>query len=136
MVRHRPARRTALESCGPQTTAMQNAVTAATIANNGIVMNPYIVDHLLSPEGVTISTTQPRSLGQAISAQTAGQLKESMLAVVEGGTGTSARVRGVKVVGKIGTAEVSSTVSNSLFIGFAPYDQPTLAISVYIALPI
>ena len=70
---------------GPQATAMQNAVTAATIANNGIVMNPYIVDHLLSPEGVTTSTTQPRSLGQAISAQTAGQLKESMLAVVEGG---------------------------------------------------
>lgn len=117
---------------GPQTTAMQNAVTAATIANNGIVMNPHIVDHLLSPEGVTISTTQPRSLGQAISAQTAGQLKESMLAVVEGGTGTSARVRGVKVAGKTGTAEVSSTVSNSLFIGFAPYDQPTLAISVCI----
>ena len=117
---------------GPQATAMQNAVTAATIANNGIVMNPYIVDHLLSPEGVTISTTQPRSLGQAISAQTAAQLKESMLAVVDGGTGTSAKVRGVKVAGKTGTAEVSSTVANSLFIGFAPYDQPTLAVSVCI----
>ena len=55
-----------------------------------------------------------------------------MLQVVEGGTGTAARVSGVKVAGKTGTAEVSSSVANSLFVGFAPYDQPTLAISVCI----
>jgi peptidoglycan glycosyltransferase len=53
-----------------------------------------------------------------------------MLAVVEEGTGTPARVSGVKVAGKTGTAEVSETVSNSLFVGFAPYDQPTLAVSI------
>ncbi len=117
---------------GPQTTVMQNAVIAAAIANNGIVMNPYVVDHVLSPEGATTSTTKPKSLGQAISSQTASSIKEAMLDVVENGTGYGAKVSGVKVAGKTGTAEVSSTTSNSLFIGFAPYDQPTVAISVCI----
>ena len=117
---------------GPQTTVMQNAVVAAAIANGGIVMDPYVVDHILSPEGATTATTQPRSLGQAVSSDTANQVKQAMLEVVESGTGRSAKVRGVKVAGKTGTAEVSSTVANSLFVGFAPYDQPTVAISVCI----
>ena len=117
---------------GPQATVMQNAVVAAAIANSGIAMNPYVVDHILSPEGATTSTTQSKALGQAVSSQTASQVKEGMLAVVEGGSGTGARVRGVKVAGKTGTAQTSSSVANSLFIGFAPYDQPTLAISVCI----
>ena len=117
---------------GPQVTVMQNAVVAAAIANGGIVMNPYVVDHILTPEGATSSTTQPKSLGQAVSTDTAGQVKEAMLQVVEHGTGAKAKVRGVKVAGKTGTAEVSSDTSNSLFIGFAPYDKPTLAISICI----
>ena len=86
--------------------------------------------HVLSPEGATTHTTQPKSLGQAVSSATAQSVKEAMLAVVESGTGTAAGVPGVKVAGKTGTAEVSETVSNSLFVGFAPYDQPTLAISI------
>ncbi|WP_058270842.1 FtsW/RodA/SpoVE family cell cycle protein [Olsenella massiliensis] len=117
---------------GPQTTVMQNAVVAAAVANNGIAMNPYVIDHILSPEGATTSTTQPKALGQAVSSQVAQSLKEAMLGVVEEGTGARAKVPGVKVAGKTGTAQVTSTVSNSLFVGFAPYDQPTVAISVCI----
>jgi cell division protein FtsI/penicillin-binding protein 2/cell division protein FtsW (lipid II flippase) len=115
---------------GPQTTVMQNAVMVAAIANGGIVMNPYVVDHILSPEGATTSTTQPKSLGQAVSSQAASEVKKAMLDVVESGTGTAAQVSGVQVAGKTGTAQVSDSVSNSLFVGFAPYDSPTLAISV------
>ena len=115
---------------GPQTTVMQNAVVAQAIANGGVAMDPYVVSHVLSPEGVETSSTQPRSLGQAISADTAAQLKEAMLAVVENGTGTAARVSGTRVAGKTGTAEVENGNINSLFIGFAPYDEPTLVISV------
>lgn len=116
---------------GPQATVMQNAVVAAAIANDGIVMDPYVVDHVLSPEGATVSSTQPRSLGQAVSSATAEELKESMLLVVEDGTGTAARVGGVRVAGKTGTAQISDDgVINSLYIGFAPYDEPTLAISI------
>ena len=117
---------------GPQSTAMQMAVTAAAIANDGLVMNPYVVDHTLSPEGVTIGTTQPRSLGQAVSASTAAEVKEAMLSVVESGSGTAAQVSGVQVAGKTGTAEATDTKVNSLFVGFAPYDNPTVAIAVVI----
>ena len=115
---------------GPQTTVMQNAVVAAAIANNGVVMSPYLVDHVLSPEGVTITTTKPRSLGQAVTAEIAQQVKEAMLDVVQNGTGVVAQVYGARVAGKTGTAEVAGGQINSTFIGFAPYDNPTLAISI------
>ncbi|WP_293820861.1 FtsW/RodA/SpoVE family cell cycle protein [uncultured Parolsenella sp.] len=115
---------------GPQTTVMQNAVMVATIANGGTAMNPYVVDHVLSPEGVTVSTTQPKSLGRAVSSDTANTVKEAMLEVVQNGSGISAQVRGARVAGKTGTAEVANGNINSLFVGFAPYDNPTLAISI------
>ena len=115
---------------GPQVTVMQNAVVAAAVANGGVAMNPYVVDHVLSPEGTTVSTTQPKSLGQAVGADAASKTKEAMLACVESGSGTSAQVSGTRVAGKTGTAEVEGGNANSLFIGFAPYDNPTLAISV------
>ena len=116
---------------GPQTTVMENAIVAATIANGGVAMNPYIVDHVLSPEGVTTTTTQPRSLGQPISSTTASEVGDAMLGVVEDGiTASGARISGVKVAGKTGTAQTSKTDANSLFIGYAPYDSPTLAISI------
>lgn len=115
---------------GPQTTTMQNAVMAAAIANNGIAMNPYVVAQTLSPDGAVIKTTQSRSLGQAVSATTAEGVKKAMLDVVENGSGSAAAVPGVKVAGKTGTAETNSSSPNSAFVGFAPYDTPTVAISV------
>ncbi|MDD7584569.1 MAG: FtsW/RodA/SpoVE family cell cycle protein [Coriobacteriaceae bacterium] len=117
---------------GPQATVMQNAMVAQAVANGGVVMNPYVIDHVLSPEGAAISTTQPKSLGQAISAGTASQVKEAMLGVVDHGTGTRAKIRGVQVAGKTGTAQIEDGKINSFFIGFAPYDDPTLVISVVI----
>ena len=116
-------------TAGPQTTPMQNAVMAAAIANGGIAMNPYVVAQTLSPEGTVIKSTQPRSLGQAVSSSTAQQVKETMLDVVEEGSGGAAAVAGVNVAGKTGTAETGTHV-NSVFVGFAPYDTPTVAISV------
>ena len=117
---------------GPQVTVMQNAMVAQAVANGGVVMNPYLVDHVLSPEGAVISTTQPKSLGQAISADTASKVKEAMLGVVDHGTGRRAKVQGVQVAGKTGTAQIEDGKINSFFIGFAPYDNPTLIISVVI----
>ena len=115
---------------GPQTTVMQNAVIAAAIANSGVVMDPFFVSQVLAPDGTVVKTTQSRSLGQAVSSTTADQVKQAMLAVVQSGTGTDAQIPGVKVAGKTGTAETSGTNVNSMFVGFAPYDSPTVAISV------
>ena len=115
---------------GPQTTVMQNAVVAQAIANGGVAMDPYVVDHVLSPEGVVTSKTSPRSLGQVVSSTTASQVKEAMLDVVDHGTGTRAQVSGALVAGKTGTAQVENGNINSFFVGFAPYENPTLVISV------
>ena len=115
---------------GPQVTVMQNAVTAQAIANGGVAMDPYVVDHVLSPEGTVTSKTEPRSLGQAVSAETASQVKEAMLGVVDHGTGRRAQIKGALVAGKTGTAQVENGNINSFFIGMAPYDNPTLVISV------
>jgi len=117
---------------GPQTTVMQNAVVAQTIANDGVAMNPYVVDHILSPEGTTTSTTSPKSLGQVVSSTTAEEVTQAMIGVVDHGTGTRARISGVTVAGKTGTAQVENGNINSFFIGFAPADNPTLVISVCI----
>ncbi len=117
---------------GPQTTVMQNAITAAAIANHGQAMNPYVVDHVLSPEGATVFTTTPRELSRPMREDTAAQVGEAMLGVVTNGTGMDAQVDGYLVAGKTGTAQVGSDSINSLFIGYAPYDHPTLAISVCI----
>ena len=117
---------------GPQVTVMQNALMAATIANNGIAMNPYVVSQILAPDGTVLKTTRGRSLGQAVSSGTAAQVKQAMLDVVQNGTGSAAAIAGVKVAGKTGTAETNNANANSTFVGFAPYDTPTVAIAVVI----
>lgn len=117
---------------GPQVTVMQNALMAATIANNGIAMNPYVVSQILAPDGTVLKTTRGRSLGQAVSSGTADQVKQAMLDVVQNGTGSAAAIAGVKVAGKTGTAETNNANANSTFVGFAPYDTPTVAIAVVI----
>lgn len=117
---------------GPQATVMQNALMAATIANNGITMNPYVVSQILAPDGTVLKTTRGRSLGQAVSSGTAAQVKQAMLDVVQNGTGSAAAIAGVKVAAKTGTAETNNANANSTFVGFAPYDTPTVAIAVVI----
>lgn len=117
---------------GPQSTIMQNAVIAAAIANNGVVQNPYLVEQILSPEGTVVSATSPKTLGQAIAPNTADLLKQAMLSVITEGTGQAAKIPGVTIAGKTGTAQMGNNKINSLFIGFAPYDTPTLAISLCI----
>lgn len=117
---------------GPQATVMQNALMAATIANNGIAMNPYVVSQILAPDGTALKTTRGHSLGQAVGSGTAEQVKQAMLDVVQNGTGSAAAIAGVKVAGKTGTAETNNANANSTFVGFAPYDTPTVAIAVVI----
>lgn len=117
---------------GPQATVMQNALMAATIANNGIAMNPYVVSQILAPDGTVLKTTRAHSLGQAVGSGTAEQVKQAMLDVVQNGTGSAAAIAGVKVAGKTGTAETNNANANSTFVGFAPYDTPTVAIAVVI----
>ena len=117
---------------GPQTTVLQNAVVAAAIANDGVVMKPYVVKGVTNSYGTFTSLTQPEALGQACSAYTAELVASAMLTTVSEGTGTAASIAGVNVAGKTGTAETSGALPDAWFIGYAPYEAPVAAIAVVI----
>ena len=114
-------------------TPMQMAMVAAGIANNGVVMKPYLINSTMGADLEVISTTTPERLGTAISRETAKQLTEMMTAVVQGGTGTRAAIDGVQVAGKSGTAEHGEGLAaHAWFTAFAPADNPQVAVAVIV----
>ena len=113
------------------TTPLQMAMVAATVADGGTVMRPYVVDRVISPDGHTVTRTRPHKLGDAIKPETAAALNTIMQAVMTGGTGTSDQIPGVAVAGKTGTAETGIAHTNTTwFIAFAPADAPKVAVAV------
>lgn len=118
---------------GVLATPMQMALVAETVANNGTMMKPVLVQKINDASGNLIKNIEPESLGEKISPSDAQLLKEYMLGVVNEGTGRDAKVSGVKVAGKTGTADhAESGLPHSWFIGFAPYDNPKYAIAVIV----
>jgi len=114
-----------------QLTPMQAAMIASAVANDGTLMKPYLVSQVQAPDLTVIDKTDPEEFGQPVSEDVAGQLTEMMLSVVENGSGRRAQIDGVQVAGKTGTAE-NSGEDHSWFIGFAPADDPTIAVAVFI----
>lgn len=111
-------------------TPLQMATVAATIANNGTMMRPHLVDRVRRSNGELVRI-KPQALGQAIKPETAMELTQMMESVVSGGTGTMARISGVRVAGKTGTAETGTGRPNTTwFIAFAPADAPRVAVAV------
>lgn len=114
-------------------TPLHAAMLAAAIANDGIMMQPYAVSSITGSSGNVIKQYKPKQLGQAIDADTAGVIRELMVGVVKSGTGTKAKVSKVDVAGKTGTAEVGADLrSHAWFVGFAPADDPRVAIAVLV----
>jgi peptidoglycan glycosyltransferase len=112
-------------------TPLQMALVAAGIANDGVVMEPTLVDRIVSPDGDTIVAGNPKEWKTAIKLRTAAELTAMMRAVVEAGTGTAAQIPGVPVAGKTGTAETGVSGKNQTwFIAFAPADNPKVAVAV------
>jgi len=115
-------------------TPLQAALVAATVANDGVQMKPIIVDQVQAPDLTVIDSTQPEEWREPITADVANQLTEMMLSVVENGSGRAARIDGVEVAGKTGTAQVSDEVADhTWFMGFAPADDPQIAVAVFVA---
>jgi peptidoglycan glycosyltransferase len=109
-------------------TPLQMALVAAGVANNGTIMQPHLIKKVNAPDGATVLKVKPHAWKHAMKPQTAAALNAMMQAAVEGGTGTAARISGVKVAGKTGTAETGENhVYTAWFIFFAPADNPTLA---------
>lgn len=120
---------------------VQLAAAAATLANGGVRMKPYLVDAVLDRFGEVETVRAPQEDRQVVSPETARQITEMMASVTEeGGTGTRARIEGYLVAGKTGTAQkVTNGVYGkeriSSFVGFLPADRPEIAITVTIDSP-
>jgi peptidoglycan glycosyltransferase len=108
------------------------AMVAGGVANQGVVMRPFVVGKVTAPDGSVIYRAHPHKYKRAMKPSTAAALNEMMQAVVTGGTGTAAQIPGIKVAGKTGTAETGGpgTPNTTWFIAFAPADAPRVAVAV------
>ncbi|MCL2463699.1 MAG: penicillin-binding transpeptidase domain-containing protein, partial [Micrococcales bacterium] len=117
-----------------QATPLQMAMVAAGIANGGVVMRPYLVQTVRAADLSVVSTTQPQVYSTAMTQANAAALRDMMVDVVTSGTGTAARIPGVAVAGKTGTAQTTATQApNAWFTAFAPAQAPRVAVAVFIA---
>lgn len=124
-------------------TPIQMTVAFATLANGGLRMKPFIVDHIEDAEGNLVFKNQPQVVRRVLSKETSAILTRILTQVVEEGTGKRAATPGYRVAGKTGTAQkfdfATSNYSNSRlvtsFIGFAPAENPKIVISVIIDEP-
>jgi peptidoglycan glycosyltransferase len=112
-------------------TPLQMLLVASSIANGGVVPRPYVVQKIVAPDGSIVHATKPDNLGRAIKPQTAADLTQMMISVVQAGTGTAAQIPGVEVAGKTGTAETGvPDVYTAWFVCFAPANDPKVAVAV------
>jgi peptidoglycan glycosyltransferase len=110
-------------------TPLQMAEVAAAVANKGELMEPRLWSKVIDPDGRE-TKLDPARQSRVMSEETASELNDMMQSVVQEGTGTAAAVSGIDVAGKTGTAEVTGGANQAWFIGFAPADDPKIAIAV------
>jgi len=114
-------------------TALQMAMVAAAVGNNGVVMRPYLVQEVRGPDLAILKTTSPDVFAEAMNSLDAAALTEMMVDAVENGTGTNARIPGVRVAGKTGTAQTGNErPSIAWFVAFAPAQSPQVAVAVVV----
>jgi peptidoglycan glycosyltransferase len=114
-------------------TPLQMAMVSAGIANGGVVMRPTLVRAVRSQDLETIEEARPTELSQAVSADTAAALTRMMTTVVDDGTGRAARISGVAVAGKTGTAQhAEGRAPHAWFTAFAPVQDPRVAVAVVV----
>jgi penicillin-binding protein A len=114
-------------------TPTQAAMIAAAVANHGTLMKPYLIAQVKAPDLSTLEVTKPQELSRAVSPEVADQLTTMMQRVVEAGTGQAARIPGVAVAGKTGTAQHAvGQPPHAWFIGFAPAESPQVAVAVLV----
>jgi len=124
-------------------TPLQMITAVSAIANDGVLMKPYVVAEVRDQKGQRMKEILPQVKRRVVSPATAHTLTTIMEGVVSSGTGTKAAIQGFRVAGKTGTAQkvdprtgtYSSALSIGSFVGFVPADAPRLTIIVVIDEP-
>jgi peptidoglycan glycosyltransferase len=112
---------------------LQIAMVSAGIANGGNVMQPSLIDSITTSDLKTVQSFSPKQYSSPLSNSEAADLTEAMQSVVNAGTGTNAKIDGVDVAGKTGTAEGGTGDPYTLwFTGFAPAKDPEVAVAVVV----
>ncbi len=114
-------------------TPLQMAMVVSGIANGGELNRPYLVEEVQAPDYTTLDKTEADVLQRAVSATTARELTDMMVATVQSGTASAAQIPGVAVAGKTGTAQSSDDrPPYAWFVSFAPADDPVVAVAVLV----
>lgn len=111
-------------------TPLQMALVTNAIANGGAIMTPYLVQNITTATGAVMMRHTSSLFAGAVTPQTASAVGQAMRAVVDSGSGFAARIAGVSVAGKTGTAQVQNGNPHAWFIGYAPADHPRLSVVV------
>ena len=110
-------------------TPLNMAMVMSSLANNGQMMMPYVVDKVVSPEGETLEEKKPELLSEVTTPEIANEILEDMIAVVRNSVNVS--LWDIEIAGKSGTAEIKDTEStNAWFIATAPAKDPVIAVAV------
>jgi penicillin-binding protein A len=114
-------------------TPLQMALVAAAVANDGVIMEPYLVAEVRTPEGAVEERRQPKRWRQAIPREVAATLRAFMVTAVRDGFSGAAAIPGVQVGGKTGTAETApGEEPHAWFTGIAPAENPAVVVAVIV----
>jgi peptidoglycan glycosyltransferase len=110
---------------------MVMALVTDAIANGGTIMKPYVIKEIKDRYGMNIRNAKPSVLAHALSMTNANKIKDLMIKVVKSGTGTNARIYGITVAGKTGSAE-DGNKTHSWFTALAPAENPQIVVTVIV----
>lgn len=111
-------------------TPLNMLLVASGIANNGDIVQPILVKNIISKDGKLIKASRTEILVKGTDSIVANEVKDMMIGVIKNGTGTNGSIKNVQVAGKTGTSENPSGKNHAWFIGFAPADNPKIAVVV------
>ena len=107
-----------------QITPMLNCLIVSAVANNGVMMNPYLIDSVVTKYGDRVASFAPAALRTVMTTAEAAEMEKMMEKVVKEGTGSEAQGSGYTVAGKTGSAETGKDVeTNAWFVGYATDDE-------------
>ena len=114
-------------------TPLQIAMVSGAIANGGVLMQPSLIDSIIAPDLSIIQGFEPTEFSTPMSQETAATMTQMMIDGVANGAASNARISGVDVAGKTGTAQNGVDDPYTLwFTGFAPAEDPQVAIAVVV----